>query len=572
MSTPAITSEHAGATTAEPTAATTPQSSRVALAIEDQSHRLPFKKLLLVISSLCLCIFVSYLDQTSVSTVLPAIAHDLGAADRINWVGISFLVATTSSQIIIARLSDIFGRKALLISVTVLFTFGNLLSGFAKTAIWLFIARAIAGIGGGGINSLVNIIMSDVVSLRDRGKYQGFLAAACAVGSGIGPLIGGALSTAGWRWVFWFTVPITTACVIQLWWMLPQNKMSGGFVEKLRKVDFTGSILSLGAVVLVLVPLSGGGVYYSWNSALVITLLTIGSALTVVFILVEWRIAELPILPLYLFRVKNILIVSATTFLTGIVFFCNLYFLPSYYTDARGFTPTQAGIYLLPLVFIQIVSTIISGQLLSKTQYPRPYVIVGFALWTIGAGLQSMFDLDTGKGELVGYLLLEGIGIGLTFQTTLVAAQASAPPQERAVITGARNFFRSLGGAIGLNAVLKKELAKIPGLSSKAVAAIIKLGPQALEETAFDSAVRAAYMTSLHAIFILFVPIAGLSTIMSLFMKDVYLEGDKSVLPVAKTPTPPNSRENLELDNIQGSQTVGSPTVDPSMSAEKSTR
>ncbi|QRW09763.1 major facilitator superfamily transporter [Ceratobasidium sp. AG-Ba] len=553
--------------------------STVALAIEDQSHRLPFKKLLLVISSLCLCIFVSYLDQTSVSTVLPAIAHDLGAADRINWVGISFLVATTSSQIIIARLSDIFGRKALLISATILFTFGNLLSGFAKTAIWLFIARAIAGIGGGGINSLVNIIMSDVVSLKDRGKYQGILAAACAVGSGIGPLIGGALSTAGWRWVFWFTVPITMACVIQLWWMLPQNKMNGGFVEKLRKVDFTGSILSLGAVVLVLVPLSGGGVYYSWNSALVITMLTIVSALTVVFILVEWRIAELPILPLYLFRLKNILIVSATTFLTGIVFFCNLYFLPSYYTDARGFTPTQAGIYLLPLVFIQIVSTIISGQLLSKTQYPRPYVIVGFALWTIGAGLQSMFDLDTGKGELVGYLLLEGIGIGLTFQTTLVAAQASAPPQERAVITGARNFFRSLGGAIGLvvctatkNAVLKKELAKIPNLSSKAVAAIIKLGPQALEDTAFDGAVRAAYMTSLHAIFILFVPIAGLSTIMSLFMKDVYLEGDKNVLPVVKTPTPPNSRENLELDNIQESQTVGGSTLDPSMSAEKSTR
>ncbi|KAG8740940.1 hypothetical protein FRC12_015839, partial [Ceratobasidium sp. 428] len=245
-------SEHAMTATTAPSPPDTTRNSRVAVAIEDQSYRLPYKKLLAVISSLCLCIFVSYLDQTSVSTVLPTIAHDLGAADRINWVGISFLVATTSSQIVIARLSDIFGRKALLISTVILFSFGNLLSGFAKTAVWLFVARAIAGIGGGGINSLVNIIMSDVVSLKDRGKYQGILAAACALGSGIGPLIGGALSTAGWRWVFWFTVPITTACLVQLWWMLPQNKMSGGFREKLRKVDFIGSIISLAAGVLVL--------------------------------------------------------------------------------------------------------------------------------------------------------------------------------------------------------------------------------------------------------------------------------------------------------------------------------
>ncbi|KAG8773300.1 hypothetical protein FRC12_002591 [Ceratobasidium sp. 428] len=586
---------------AEPTPAerietTTPQSSRVAITIDDQSSRLPFKKLLVVISSLSACVFVSFLDQTSVSTVLPAIAHDLGAADRINWVGISFLIATTSSQIIIARLSDIFGRKILLISVIILFTIGNLLCGFAKTAVWLFTARAIAGLGGGGINSMAMIIMSDVVSLQERGKYQSFLGAAVALGAGIGPLIGGALSTAGWRWVFWFTVPITSASVVQLWWMLPQNEMSGNVKEKLAKIDFAGSVVSLAAVTLILIPLSGGGTYYSWNSALVIAMLCTGSVLAVLFILVEWRLASLPVLPLSHFRIRNINIIYATTFLTGIVYYCNLYFLPSYYTDARGFTPVQAGIYLLPLVLVQTFAGSTSGQFLSRTRYPKPYIVVGFAIWSIGVGLQTTFGLNTSKGNIAGYLILEGLGIGFTLQTTLVAAQASAPPNDRAVITGSRNcmysiafelqpfsnntaVFRTLGGAIGLvvctatkNAVLKKELQGIPDITPTIVAAVIKSGPQALTNSELEGAVRAAYISSLHAVFILFIPIVGLSTLSALFLKPVYLEGDKDVLPITKTPTPPNSQDHIELGDMNERLDANVLAVNPAGLSEKPTR
>lgn len=518
--TPTPTPTHSGAQT--PAA----QSSRPTVTIDDQSSRLPFKKLLVVFLSLFMCLFVSFLDQTSVSTVLPAIAHDLGAADRINWVGISFLVATTSSQIVIARLSDIFGRKFMLISVIILFTFGNLLCGFARSAVWLFTARAISGIGGGGINSLCMIIMSDIVSLKERGKYQGFLGAAVALGSGIGPLIGGALSTAGWRWVFWFTVPISVACVAQLWWLLPQNKLSGNFLDKVRKVDFMGSFLSLVAVVCILVPISGGGTYYSWRSALVIAMLTVGSVLAIIFLLVEWRLATLPILPLQLFRVRNILIIYTSTLMTGVIYYCNLYFLPSYYTDARGFTPIQAGIYLLPLILVQTLASSLCGQILARTRSPKPIIVGGFSIWCIGAGLQSMFGLNTSKAEICGYLLLQGIGVGGTLQTTLVAAQASVGKDDRAVVTGARNFFRTLGGAIGLvvcttakNAVLKEQLSKIPGLASNAISEIIKSGPEATVGTGYEDAARAAYMVALHTVFVIFIPVAGLSAIMTAFLK-----------------------------------------------------
>ncbi|KAG9107089.1 hypothetical protein FRC07_008692 [Ceratobasidium sp. 392] len=304
-------------------------------------------------------------------------------------------------------------------------------------------------------------------------------------------------------------------------------------------------------------------------------MLCTGSVLAVLFILVEWRLALLPVLPLSLFRVRNILIIYATTFLTGIVYYCNLYFLPSYYTDARGFTPVQAGIYLLPLVLSQSIAGSSSGQFLSRTRYPKPYIVAGYSVWCIGAGLQTMFDLNTSKGLMVGFLILEGVGIGFTLQTTLVAAQASAAPNDRAVITGSRNFFRTLGGAIGLvvctatkNAILKKELRSIPAITPEIVAAIIKSGPQVLANSDLEGAVRAAYMSSLHAVFILFIPITGLSVVASFFLKSVYLEGDKDVLPVTKTPTPPASQENIELNDV-AERPVANPLAMNTAAAEK---
>ncbi|KAG8682494.1 hypothetical protein FRC09_016728 [Ceratobasidium sp. 395] len=310
-------------------------------------------------------------------------------------------------------------------------------------------------------------------------------------------------------------------------------------------------------------------------------MLCTGSVLAVLFILVEWRLASLPVLPLSHFRIRNINIIYATTFLTGIVYYCNLYFLPSYYTDARGFTPVQAGVYLLPLVLVQTFAGSTS---------------VGFAIWSIGVGLQTTFGLNTSKGNIAGYLILEGLGIGFTLQTTLVAAQASAPPNDRAVITGSRNcvypvafnlqpfsnnavVFRTLGGAIGLvvctatkNAVLKKELQGIPDITPAILAAVIKSGPQALANSEMEGAVRAAYISSLHAVFILFIPIVGLSTLSALFLKPVYLEGDKDVLPITKTPTPPNSQDHIELGDMNERSDANVLAVNPAGLSEKPTR
>ncbi|ELU43283.1 TRI12 domain-containing protein [Rhizoctonia solani AG-1 IA] len=415
----------------------TPRSSRNTVVIEDQSSRLPFRKLLVVFLSLFVCLFVSFLDQTSVSTVLPAIAHDLGAADRINWVAADIRLILGCASVVLSHHQP------------------RLSSSHAQSA----------------------------------------------ASAAEGPLIGGALSTAGWRWVFWFTVPISITCIAQLWWLLPQNELSGNFLEKVRKVDFMGSILSLASIVLILVPISGGGTYYSWNSALVIAMVSVGSVLVIIFLLVEWRIATLPILPLHLFRVKNILIIYMTTIMTGIIYYCNLYFLPSYYTDARGFTPIQA------------------------------------------AGLQSTFDMTTSRGKICGYLILQGIGVGGTLQTSeqyrteLFAAQASVAKEHRAVVTGARNFCTT-----AKNAELKKQLRKISELAPELIPKIIKYGPEIAMGTSVDEPVRDAYANALHTIFVIFIPIAGLSAVLAVFLTPMFLPGDKDVLPTAKAPHSANEQ------------------------------
>ena len=166
------------------------------------------------------------------------------------------------------------------------------------------------------------------------------------------------------------------------------------------------------------VPISGGGSYYSWHSALVIAMLTVGSVLAVLFLLVEWRVASLPILPLRLFRVRNILIIYTTTLMTGVIYYCNLHFLPSYYTDALGFSPIQAGVLLLPLILIQTLASSMCGQILVKTRSPKPIIVAGFSTWCIGAGLQSTFGLHSSKRMISGYLILQGIGVGCTLQTS----------------------------------------------------------------------------------------------------------------------------------------------------------
>ncbi|KAK6076430.1 major facilitator superfamily transporter [Seiridium cupressi] len=270
----------------------------IARSIGNQRSPLSGKRLMITFPTLCAALFVSFFDQTSVSTSIPAISAELSTGEATSWIGASFLISSTAFQLINGRLSDLFGRKNLLLASLVLLGFGDLLCGFAKTAEQLFAFRAVAGIGGGGVNSIVMIIVSDITTLQNRGKYQGIIGAVLALANGIGPFLGGAvIERATWRWVFWMVPMLAIPAAFIIWFALPLRYDRGNYAEKVKKIDFGGIALSLAAVLLVLVPLSGAGISYAWNSATFIAIFVVGILVWVAFVLVEWKVAKVPIMP-----------------------------------------------------------------------------------------------------------------------------------------------------------------------------------------------------------------------------------------------------------------------------------
>jgi MFS family permease len=224
--------------------------------LDDQNQRLPFKQLIIAYLCLAICFFVSFMDVNSTTTALPAVADTLNAQNSITWAGTSYLIAQTAFQVLYGRLSDIFGRKPVLIFCVAMLITGDILCGFAQSGPWLFICRALSGIGGGGISSLVQITISDLVSLKDRGKYQGMLSGAIGLGSGCGPFVAAGLlrtGPTGWRWAFWIPAMLAAVCVPLLMIYLPSKPITGTWKDKVRKIDWAGLGSSVVATLFVLV-------------------------------------------------------------------------------------------------------------------------------------------------------------------------------------------------------------------------------------------------------------------------------------------------------------------------------
>ncbi|KAI5475994.1 hypothetical protein MNV49_000507 [Pseudohyphozyma bogoriensis] len=424
---------------------------RQEIVLQDQATRLTGRTLMLVFFALQLALFLSFLDSTSVSPALPVIGRELNASESIAWLGTSFLVANTSFQIVTSRLSDIFGRKIVLIGSLGLLILGDLLCGFAKNAVWLYITRGIAGIGGGGINSLCMIIMSDIVSLRDRGKFQGYLGIAISLGSAVGPFAGALFSEkVTWRWTFWVSPPIGAITVVIIWLLLPSKKIEGDLLSKVKQMDWLGTFLALTMTICALVPLSGGGTTFAWTGPVVIALFVVAGVAAIAFVIVQLRFAKLPLLPGRLFTNWNVALVLGQTFLVGMIFYGGIYFTPLYAENVRGYSAIVSAAILLPLVLTQTFTTTISGLVVKKTGRTKSSFLVGFTVWFAGQAAQLCFDRNTPLAVLIVVLFIQGAGAGATLQSTVVLAQASAPAADRAIINGARNFARTSGGAVAL--------------------------------------------------------------------------------------------------------------------------
>jgi len=284
-------------------------------ALQDQTNILPRRQLIIALAALQSSLLLTIVDQNGISVMLPTIAHDLHAENTISWAGTSSLVANTCFQMLYGRLSDVFGRKVVFISAILLLCFADLLCSLSKNAIMFYVFRAVAGIGGGGVQNLSNIIISDIVTLEQRGKIQGVVGAVVGLGNVIGPFIAaGMMRQTSWRAFFWLLSPLSFCAAVLAYFFLPSKPATVGFWEGMYKIDWMGTFVSGAGIILLLIPISGGksslllfyvphlivflgGSYFSWDSPLSISFLTVGGALFVVFIIWEWKMAKLPMMP-----------------------------------------------------------------------------------------------------------------------------------------------------------------------------------------------------------------------------------------------------------------------------------
>ncbi|KAI9324194.1 major facilitator superfamily domain-containing protein [Zopfochytrium polystomum] len=406
----------------------------------------------LLFVGLALAVFLAALDQTIVAVALGAIAQEFNALGQITWIATAYFLTSTAFIPSYGQLADIFGRKSVFLFAIIVFEIGSAMCGAATNMNMLIASRAIAGLGGGGIFSLVVIIIADIVPAQDRGKYNGLVGACFGIASVAGPLVGGAfVDKVSWRWVFYINLPlgvITVAAVVALL-KLPRTR-EGDVWSSLSRIDWIGTFLLVGAVICILIPLQGVGSLYAWRDAIVVALLVVGAVLVVAFLYVEANWAANPVVPLSMFRDTKLLAAMLTSFFGGCAFFTLVFYLPTWFQVVLGVTATQAGVRTIPLIMGVVVFSIVSGFVSSTTGHAYPFLPVGATLTCLGAALLSTLTESSPLWSEILFPLIAGAGVGCTIQIVILVAQFTTRPDQLAVVTANVNFFQSIGAVVGL--------------------------------------------------------------------------------------------------------------------------
>jgi len=430
----AITSKRAATGSAQPESAEPGMSGGL-------THR----QILIIFSGLMLGMLLSSLDQTIVATALPTIVGDLGGLEHISWVITAYLLASTVSTPLYGKLGDLYGRKRLFQIAIVIFLVGSILSGIAQSMTELILSRALQGVGGGGLMVLAQAIIADVVSPRERGKYQGYTGAVFGASSVLGPLLGGFFTdNLTWRWVFYINLPLGILALFVTSAVLPKSPRRGSV-----RIDYVGSALLTAIISDVVLITTWGGSQYAWGSLVIAAMILGGFALTVLFILVEHRSAE-PVLPLRLFKDSVFTISSVVGFLVGVAMFAAISFLPLFLQVANGASATSSGLLLVPLMIGLLSASIISGMRITQTGRYRVYPIAGTAIAAVGLFLLSTMDEHTSFVIESVYMAVLGVGVGLVMQVLVIATQNAVAITDLGVATSSVSFFRSVGGSIGV--------------------------------------------------------------------------------------------------------------------------
>ncbi|PRY37749.1 EmrB/QacA subfamily drug resistance transporter [Geodermatophilus tzadiensis] len=496
----------------------------------EQQGRMSHRQILEALSGMLLAMFVAFLSSTVVSNALPTIITDLrGTQSQYTWVVTATLLASTASTPIWGKLADLFSKKLLIQLSIVVFVVGSMLAGLSQSVETLIAWRVLQGLGLGGLQALVQIAMAAMISPRERGRYSGLLGSVMAVATVGGPLLGGLLvdtSWLGWRWCFYVGVPFGVVALVLL-----QRTLHLPVTRRRVHIDYLGAAFLAAGVSALLIWVTLAGDTFAWASTETALFLSGGIAAVVAFVVTELRATE-PIVPLRLFRDRTTTLAIVASVAIGVAMFGSSVFLGQYLQISRGYSPTAAGLLTIPMVGGLLVSSTVSGVLITRYGRWKGFLVAGSLLVVTGFGLLATIDHETDMVLLGVFLFVLGVGIGMTMQNLVLAVQNTVAATDLGAASSAVAFFRSLGGTIGvsvLGAVLSARVGDLiaAGLPPEAAAASggggVGLADLADAPAPVQELIRVSYGDATGRVFLVSAVIAVAAVVAILLIREVAL-------------------------------------------------
>ena len=469
----------------------------------------------LIFGALILVILLASLDQTIVSTALPTIVGDLGGLQHLSWVVTAYLLASTVTGPLYGKFGDLYGRKGTLQTAIVIFLVGSALCGIAQNMPELIAFRGLQGLGAGGLLTTSIAVVGDIIPPRERGRYQGLFGAVFGVSTVVGPLLGGFfVDHLSWRWIFYVNLPIGAAAFVVIGTVFHTR------TERVEHaVDYLGAALLAGSLTSIVLFTSLGGTTFAWGAPESIALIVLGVALLAAFLLAERRAAE-PILPLELFRNRIFSVCSAIGFIIGLALFGSVTYLPLFLQIVKGRSPTSSGLQLTPMMGGLLVTSIVSGRLISRFGRYKPFPVVGTAVMAVGMGLLAQLNLHSSVLDAALYMLVLGLGLGMVMQVLVLAVQNAVDYRNMGVATSGSLLFRQIGGSVGIaifGAIFANHLqSHLASLLPRGAHAPKNVSPQVVQHLppAMHEAYARSVAESLHPVFV----VAALITIFAFLL------------------------------------------------------